>query len=182
VSRAPRTQVLTDATHASGVRDSTGCRLAPTSRPSRHDSRRSAPRAGSSAVFRSTDGWPHPRLRHLRRLVGEIGSGGLVASRPPRGRVVRGSRIRQQSGVVRVRACCDPHAPYRPPPRVARFPSEGPLRRVSWTDLPSVRCLTRSPRSHVRRLVITAADHGEGLGVHGEGDALVVRLRSICIR
>ncbi len=65
--------------------------------------------------------------------------------------------------------CYDPHAPYRPPDEwLARFPNDPYLGEVSWTDFalgPLFDALASQPRP---TLVIVTADHGEGLGDHGE--------------
>ena len=65
--------------------------------------------------------------------------------------------------------CYDPHAPYRPPAEwLQRFPNEPYLGEVSWTDFalgPLFGALSTQPRA---TLVIVTADHGEGLGDHGE--------------
>lgn len=65
--------------------------------------------------------------------------------------------------------CYDPHAPYRPPADwLAKFPTEPYLGEVSWTDFalgPLFDALASQPRP---TLVIVTADHGEGLGDHGE--------------
>ena len=65
--------------------------------------------------------------------------------------------------------CYDPHAPYRPPAEwLARFPNEPYLGEVSWTDFalgPLFDALASQARPTV---VIVTADHGEGLGDHGE--------------
>ena len=78
--------------------------------------------------------------------------------------------IRQQPGKwFAFVHCFDPHAPYRPPAEwLARFPSEPYLGEVSWTDFalgPLFDALASQPRP---TLVIVTADHGEGLGDHGE--------------
>jgi arylsulfatase A-like enzyme/tetratricopeptide (TPR) repeat protein len=63
----------------------------------------------------------------------------------------------------------DPHATYQAPPEwAARFPSDGYLGEVSWTDFalgPLFDRLASQPRP---TLVIVTADHGESLGEHGE--------------
>lgn len=63
----------------------------------------------------------------------------------------------------------DPHAPYAAPQEwAAKFPSDPYLAEVSYTDFALgvlVDRLSTLPRS---TLVIVTADHGEGLGDHGE--------------
>jgi arylsulfatase A-like enzyme/Tfp pilus assembly protein PilF len=78
--------------------------------------------------------------------------------------------IHQQSGKwFAFVHCYDPHAPYRPPPEwLAKFPGDPYLGEVSWTDSalgPLFATLASQPRP---TLVIVTADHGEGLGDHGE--------------
>ena len=63
----------------------------------------------------------------------------------------------------------DPHVTYAAPPEwAAKFPADPYLAEVSWTDYALGALfdrLTALPRS---TLVIVTADHGEGLGDHGE--------------
>lgn len=63
----------------------------------------------------------------------------------------------------------DPHAPYDPPEQwKAQYPSNPYLGEVAWTDAalgPLFDRLSSLPR---KTLVIITADHGEGLGEHGE--------------
>ena len=63
----------------------------------------------------------------------------------------------------------DPHAPYAPPPEwAARFPSDPYLGEVSWTDFALGALFDRLATLPRATLVIVTADHGEGLGDHGE--------------
>lgn len=63
----------------------------------------------------------------------------------------------------------DPHVPYEPPAEWAsRFPSDPYLGEVSWTDAALGAFLDRVSRQPRPTLVIVTADHGEGLGDHGE--------------
>lgn len=63
----------------------------------------------------------------------------------------------------------DPHAPYDPPEQwKAQYPSNPYLGEVAWTDAalgPLFDRLATLPR---KTLVVITADHGEGLGEHGE--------------
>jgi choline-sulfatase len=64
----------------------------------------------------------------------------------------------------------DPHAPYDPPPpfrdRFAGRPYEG---EIAYTDASVARVLEAArARAGDRLLVVLTADHGEGLGEHGE--------------
>jgi arylsulfatase A-like enzyme/Flp pilus assembly protein TadD len=63
----------------------------------------------------------------------------------------------------------DPHAPYSAPGEwKSRYPSDAYAGEVAWTDAalgPLLQALERQPRPS---LVIVTADHGEGLGEHGE--------------
>ena len=63
----------------------------------------------------------------------------------------------------------DPHAPYAPPPEwAAKFPSDPYLGEVSWTDFALGALFERLATLPRSTLVIVTADHGEGLGDHGE--------------
>ncbi len=63
----------------------------------------------------------------------------------------------------------DPHASYAPPAAwAARYPASPYLGEVAWTDYalgPLFELLQSQPRD---TLIIVTADHGEGLGDHGE--------------
>lgn len=63
----------------------------------------------------------------------------------------------------------DPHTTYAPPQEwAARYPDSPYLGEVSWTDFalgPLLTLLKSQPRD---TLIIVTADHGEGLGDHGE--------------
>ena len=106
-------------------------------------------------------------------LVGEIGSQvDFMLPDRPADEVVRPALdwIHKQSGKwFAFVHCYDPHAPYKPPPDwLARFPNDPYLGEVSWTDFalgPLFDALASQPRP---TLVIVTADHGEGLGDHGE--------------
>lgn len=106
-------------------------------------------------------------------LVGEIGSQvDFVLPDRRADEVVKPALewIHQQSGKwFAFVHCYDPHAPYRPPDEwLARFPNDPYLGEVSWTDFalgPLFDALASQPRP---TLVIVTADHGEGLGDHGE--------------
>jgi choline-sulfatase len=65
----------------------------------------------------------------------------------------------------------DPHAPYEPPPEFApRFASEPYDGEIAFVDQQLARLLKRlDERGDLARTVVLAtADHGEGLGEHGE--------------
>jgi arylsulfatase A-like enzyme/Tfp pilus assembly protein PilF len=63
----------------------------------------------------------------------------------------------------------DPHTTYAPPQEwAARYPDAPYLGEVAWTDYalgPLLEILDTQPR---KTLIIVTADHGEGLGDHGE--------------
>jgi len=63
----------------------------------------------------------------------------------------------------------DPHTAYAPPAEwAARYPASPYLGEVAWTDHalgPLFEAVARQPRD---TLIIVTADHGEGLGDHGE--------------
>ncbi len=177
--------VVTRASHASmltglypyehGVRDNTGYQLSP-------DQPTAATRlkALGFATGGFIGGFP---LDHRFGLahgfdvyddrVGEIGSQvDFALPDRPADQVVRPALdwIHKQSGKwFAFVHCYDPHAPYRPPAEwMAKFPSEPYLGEVSWTDFalgPLLDALAAQPRP---TLVIVTADHGEGLGDHGE--------------
>lgn len=63
----------------------------------------------------------------------------------------------------------DPHAPYAPPAEwQAKYPSDAYAGEVAWTDFALGPLLERLEREARPTLVIVTADHGEGLGEHGE--------------
>ena len=63
----------------------------------------------------------------------------------------------------------DPHASYSAPKEFAdRFPSDPYLAEVSWTDYALGALFDRLSALPQPTLVIVTADHGEGLGDHGE--------------
>jgi arylsulfatase A-like enzyme/Flp pilus assembly protein TadD len=63
----------------------------------------------------------------------------------------------------------DPHATYQPPGEWAsRFPGEPYLGEVSWTDSALGILLDRVAARTRPTFVVVTADHGEGLGDHGE--------------
>jgi arylsulfatase A-like enzyme/Tfp pilus assembly protein PilF len=63
----------------------------------------------------------------------------------------------------------DPHVTYSAPPEWAsRFPSEPYLAEVSWTDAALGPLFDRLRTQSRPSLVVATADHGEGLGDHGE--------------
>ena len=63
----------------------------------------------------------------------------------------------------------DPHATYEPPAEwAARFPADPYLGEVSWTDAALGVLIDRLSAQSRPTLVIVTADHGEGLGDHGE--------------
>jgi len=67
--------------------------------------------------------------------------------------------------------CYDPHAPYTPPePFKTRFASAPYAGEVAYTDSQLARIFDRLRADGTldRTLVIVTADHGEGLGDHGE--------------
>jgi arylsulfatase A-like enzyme/tetratricopeptide (TPR) repeat protein len=67
----------------------------------------------------------------------------------------------------------DPHSPYDPPaPYAARYASQPYDGEVAYTDAVLGRLLARLDRLRLRdqTLVIVTADHGEGLGEHGEAE------------
>jgi arylsulfatase A-like enzyme len=63
----------------------------------------------------------------------------------------------------------DPHAPYAAPPEwQARYPSDAYAAEVAWTDNALGPLFERLEREVRPTLVVVTADHGEGLGEHGE--------------
>ena len=63
----------------------------------------------------------------------------------------------------------DPHAIYQPPPEwAARFPGDPYLGEVSWADSALGVLLEHAARQPRPTLIVVTADHGEGLGDHGE--------------
>lgn len=63
----------------------------------------------------------------------------------------------------------DPHAPYRPPePWQAQYAANPYLGEVAWTDSALGALFDRLSSLPHKTLVIITADHGEGLGDHGE--------------
>ena len=63
----------------------------------------------------------------------------------------------------------DPHAPYAAPPDwAARYPSDAYAGEVAWTDFALGPLLARLEQEARPTLVVITADHGEGLGEHGE--------------
>jgi arylsulfatase A-like enzyme/Flp pilus assembly protein TadD len=63
----------------------------------------------------------------------------------------------------------DPHAPYKAPPDwQAKYPTEAYAAEVAWTDFALGPLLDRLVQQSRPTLVIVTADHGEGLGEHGE--------------
>jgi len=63
----------------------------------------------------------------------------------------------------------DPHAPYKAPPDwQAKYPSDAYAAEVAWTDFALGPLLDRLPQLSRPTLVVVTADHGEGLGEHGE--------------
>ena len=63
----------------------------------------------------------------------------------------------------------DPHAPYKAPPEwQAKYPADAYAAEVAWTDFALGPLLDRLVRQSRPTLVIVTADHGEGLGEHGE--------------
>jgi arylsulfatase A-like enzyme/Flp pilus assembly protein TadD len=67
----------------------------------------------------------------------------------------------------------DPHAPYTPPaPFADRFPGDPYRGEVEYTDgeLGKFIGFLKTAGLYDRSLIVVAADHGEGLGEHGEGE------------
>jgi arylsulfatase A-like enzyme/tetratricopeptide (TPR) repeat protein len=63
----------------------------------------------------------------------------------------------------------DPHATYQPPPEwAAKFPGDLYLGEVSWTDAALGILLERAADQARPTMIVVTADHGEGLGDHGE--------------
>jgi arylsulfatase A-like enzyme/tetratricopeptide (TPR) repeat protein len=63
----------------------------------------------------------------------------------------------------------DPHAPYAAPPDwAARYPDNAYAGEVAWTDFALGSLLARLDKESRPTLVVVTADHGEGLGEHGE--------------
>ncbi len=63
----------------------------------------------------------------------------------------------------------DPHVTYSPPPEfLAQYPNEPYYGEVAWTDFALGRLFDQLSTLPRRTLVIVTADHGEGLGDHGE--------------
>jgi arylsulfatase A-like enzyme/tetratricopeptide (TPR) repeat protein len=70
----------------------------------------------------------------------------------------------------------DPHAPYEPPePYAARFAKQPYDGEVAYADAQLARLLERLEAKKLldRTLVVVTADHGEGLGDHGEEEHLL---------
>ena len=176
VTRASHASILTGRyPYEHGVRDNTGYRLAPN-----EPTIATRLKALGFATGGFIGGFPLDRRFGLAPgfdlyddQVGEIGSQvDFVLPDRRADEVVRPALtwIRQQSGRwFAFVHCYDPHAPYRPPAEwLARFPNEPYLGEVSWTDFalgPLFDALASQPRP---TLVIVTADHGEGLGDHGE--------------
>jgi arylsulfatase A-like enzyme len=71
--------------------------------------------------------------------------------------------------MVRLGASHDPHATYAAPAEWAsRFPTDPYLAEVSWTDSALGMLFNRLTSQPRPTLVVATADHGEGLGDHGE--------------
>jgi arylsulfatase A-like enzyme/Flp pilus assembly protein TadD len=63
----------------------------------------------------------------------------------------------------------DPHAPYDPPEQwKAQYPGNPYLGEVAWTDSALGALFDRLATLPQKTLVVITADHGEGLGEHGE--------------
>jgi arylsulfatase A-like enzyme/Flp pilus assembly protein TadD len=65
----------------------------------------------------------------------------------------------------------DPHSPYSPPPPfAARFPDDPYRGEVEYTDSELGKFINflKEKKLYENSLIIVAADHGEGLGEHGE--------------
>lgn len=63
----------------------------------------------------------------------------------------------------------DPHVTYSAPPEfAAKYPNEPYYGEVAWTDFALGRLFDQLSTLPRRTLVIVTADHGEGLGEHGE--------------
>lgn len=63
----------------------------------------------------------------------------------------------------------DPHVTYSPPPEfAAKYPNDPYFGEVAWTDYALGALFDRLSTLPRRTLVIVTADHGEGLGDHGE--------------
>ena len=63
----------------------------------------------------------------------------------------------------------DPHAPYRAPDEWrARYPNDPYFAEVAWTDAALGALFDRLAARSRPTLVVVTADHGEGLGDHGE--------------
>jgi arylsulfatase A-like enzyme/Flp pilus assembly protein TadD len=65
----------------------------------------------------------------------------------------------------------DPHAPYEPPePYASRYPGTPYLGEIAYTDAVVGRLVTwlRQSGQLERTILVVTADHGEGLGDHGE--------------
>ena len=77
-----------------------------------------------------------------------------------------GAQQRKWFGWVHV---FDPHAPYAAPPDwAARYPTNAYAAEVAWTDFALGSLFARLRQEPRPTLVIVTADHGEGLGEHGE--------------
>jgi arylsulfatase A-like enzyme/Tfp pilus assembly protein PilF len=176
VTRASHASILTGRyPYEHGVRDNTGYRL-----PPNEPTAATRLKALGFATGAFIGGFPldkrfglTPGFDVYDDLVGEIGSqvDFMLPDRRADEVVAPALRwIHQQSGKwFAFVHCYDPHAPYRPPAEwLQRFPNEPYLGEVSWTDFalgPLFDALSTQPRP---TLVIVTADHGEGLGDHGE--------------
>jgi len=176
VTRTSHASILTGRyPYEHGVRDNTGYQLAPGT-----PTTATRLKALGFATGGFIGGFPVSRRSGLGQgfdvyddNVGEIGSQvDFVLPERRADEVVRPALtwIQQQTGKwFAFVHCYDPHAPFRPPADwLARFPTEPYLGEVSWTDAalgPLLDALAAQPRP---TLVIVTADHGEGLGDHGE--------------
>ncbi len=106
-------------------------------------------------------------------LAQPIASGAEAGERERRADVVVGSALQwignQQGKWFSWVHVYDPHVTYSPPPEfAARYPTAPYYGEVAWTDFALGKLFDQLSTLPRRTLVIVTADHGEGLGDHGE--------------
>jgi arylsulfatase A-like enzyme/Tfp pilus assembly protein PilF len=155
-----------------GVRDNTGYRLPPTEQTA---ATLLKARGFTTGAF--IGGFPLDRRFGLNRgfdtYDDRLTTGTDAAERERRADVVVASALdwigKQPGRWFAWVHLYDPHVLYEPPGDWAgRFPSEPYLGEVSWTDSALGPLFDRAGAGSRPTLVVVTADHGEGLGEHGE--------------